>query len=46
MHFAVQGVGNGIIANCFLAEVISMELKMSVEQAKQRAPELMYRGYH
>jgi hypothetical protein len=45
-YFAVQGVYKVIFANCFVAEDISMEMKMSVEKAKQRALELMYRGYH
>jgi hypothetical protein len=45
-YFAVQGVYKLIFANCFVAEDISMEMKMSVEKAKQRALELMYRGYH
>jgi len=45
-YFAVQGVYKPIFTNCFVAEDISMEMKMSVEKAKQRALELMYRGYH
>jgi hypothetical protein len=45
-YYAVQGVYKLIFANCFVTEDISMEMKMSVEKAKQRALELMYRGYH
>jgi hypothetical protein len=36
----------GIITNRFVGEVKDMEMKMSVEKAKQRALDLMYRGYH
>ena len=45
-YFEVQGVYKLSFANCFVAEDISMEMKMSVEEAKQRSLELMFRGYH
>lgn len=35
-----------IIANHFIGEKTDMEMKMTVEAAKKRALELMYRGYH
>jgi hypothetical protein len=33
-------------SNCLDKEDTDMEMKMSVEKAKQRAVELMHRGYH
>jgi len=42
----VKNVEKFVEIDCFVAEDISMEMKMSVEKAKQRALELMYRGYH
>jgi hypothetical protein len=34
------------LANHFIGEKTDMEMKMTVEEAKKRALELMYRGYH
>jgi ribosomal protein S26 len=45
-YFAVQMSLQTDFCNCFVTEDIGMEMKMSVEKAKQRAVELMYRGYH